>query len=230
MAYTQGLPPSLINTELLIPGRLTYLLGYYSAKTSPTLANITNISAAVNTVTITVGLTAGNAPTTAQLLTVQNASNSAINAVSAPITAVTGFNGGDNSVGTIAYTVTGVGTIVSVAGSGQVVMPVAEVPDVLQNGSSLSVAMPFNDPRIDQSRTIVVQASCPSAPTTATINLSASDDNVTFYTLQTVLSYTGGTAAGGMAEIAYQSVRFLRFDVSNVTGGSSPTVIARISA
>jgi hypothetical protein len=229
MSYTTNLPPSLISTELLVAGRPSYLLGKYSAKTSPTLLNITSLSASVNTVTITATITAGDVPTTSQLLTVQNASNSAINAVNAVVTAVTGFNTGDKSTGTISYTVNAVGTIASAAGSGQVVMPVAEVPETLQNGSSLSVAMPFNDPRIDQSRTVVAQASCPSAPTAATIDLSASDDNVTFYKIGTVLSYAGGTATGGFLEVTGQSARFLRFDVSSVSGGTLPTVIAKVS-
>ena len=222
MPYTINLPPSLFNTPLLVAGRPEYLLGTYSAKTSPTLLNITNISASGNSVTINATITAGKVPTTAQLLTVQNASNSGINAVGATVTSVTGFNTGDNSTGTIVYTVTGVGTIGSVAGSGQVVMPVAEVADVLQNGSSISVASPFNDPRVSGARTITAQVSFPVLPTSATVVLSGSDDNVNFYSVGTVITVTAGVATGGFLQVQEDAARFHRFDITNYVGAGSP--------
>jgi hypothetical protein len=225
------LPASLANRPLLVPGRPQYLFGTYSATTSPTLANITNISASVNTVTITVGLTAGVPPTTAQLITVQGASNSSINAVGATVTGVSGFTTGDLSTGTIAYTVNAVGTIASAAGAGTVVLPVAETADALTSSLiSLQVTVPFNDPRIDQARTVTAQVSFPSLPTSVVVTLQDSDDDQTYYDVATVASVAAGVQTGGFLQVQNSSARFYRLSCGTVVGGSSPTIIGKVSA
>lgn len=226
-----NLPASMANRPLLVPGVPFYVFGTYSAKTSPTLLNITNISASVNTVTISATITAGNVPTTAQLLTVQNASVSSVNAIAATVTAVTGFDTGDNSTGTVSYTVTGVGTVASAAGSGQVVMPVAVIPDVLStmlNNSDLTVysqqvALPYNDPRIDQSRTIVVQVQFSSVPEACVVTLQASDDDVNYWNVATVITVTSGVPEGGLTQATFQSANFYRLAVTGLNLGSPPS-------
>jgi hypothetical protein len=224
------LPASLANRPLLVPGRPQYLFGGYSATTSPTQGYITNISASVNTVTISVVITSVP-PTTAQLITVQGASNSAINAIGATVTGVTGFNTGDLSTGTISYTVNAVGTIASAAGSGTVVLPVAETADALtSNLISQQVTVPFNDPRIDQARTVTAQVSFPSLPTSVVVTLQDSDDDQTYYDVAAVASVAGGTLTGGFLQVQNSSARFYRLSCGTVVGGSSPTIIGKVSA
>lgn len=223
-------PASFVNRPLLVPGRPHYVFGGYTSTVSPTLAYVTNVSAVGNTATVTLALLAGAIPTTSQLITVQRCSNSNFNAVGATVTAVSGFNTGDNSIGTVSYTLVGIGGVVSAAATGDAVLPVAETSDAAVNGASQQVTVPFNDPRIDQARTITAQCSFPSLPTTATVTLQGSDDDSTYFDIQAVGSVVAGVLVGGLLSVQNLSYRFYRLNLTNVTGGSSPKIIGKISA
>lgn len=222
-------PAAMQNRPLLVPGKRLMLFGTYNSDISPTLGFVTNASLTTNVATVTLQLNAGNIPAVNQLITIQQCSDSTFNVVGATITGVSGFNTGDNSTGTVTFALTHA-NVGSEAVTGNFVAPTPVIPDVCQNVSSMQVTLPFNDPRIDQSRTLVFQAAFPSIPTTALLVAEVSDDDSTYYSLGTVASVTGGVVSGGLLEVSSQSAKFARMTLSNVTGGSSPTAWASISA
>lgn len=229
MSYSTGLQPSFQNVPLMVPGKPLFLLGSLSFSQSPTMAQVTNVALSGNVVTLSLALTAGAIPVVNQLISVQQCSVAAINGTAYTITAVSGFNTGDNSTGTVTFALTHA-NIVSVAATGNAIAPIPVTADVAQNGSSLYAALPFNDPRIDQSRTLVFQALFPSIPTTATLTAYVSDDGVTFYSIGTIASVAGGVVTGGLLEISAQSAAFVQVQIASVTGGTNPTVWCTVSA
>jgi len=223
------LPASMANRPLLVPGRPQYLWGGYSATDSPTLAYGTNIAGSGSTATLTLQLYAGKVPTTSQLITVQGCSISGFNVIGATITNVSGFNTGDNSVGTVQYA--NVTLSPTVAASGMVVMPVAVTSDLITQASpSLQCTMPFNDPRIDQARTVEAQVIFTSLPTTATVVLEESLDDVTYSSLGTAATVAGGVQTKTNLSATLTAGRFYRFNPTVVTGGTNVAAYGIISA
>lgn len=226
--FTQ--PASFQNRPLLIPGKRLFLFGSYNSDNSPTLGRITNVALTSNVATVTLQMTAGVIPViTNQTITIARCSNSVFNVTGSTITAVSGFNTGDNSTGTVSFALTHA-DVVSAAATGDFVCPTALVPDVCATGSSMQVTPPFNDPRIDQSRTIVFQAAFPSVPTSCTLVAQESEDDSTYYDIGTVASVSGATVTGGFLSVAGQSGKWYRVDLRSVVGGSSPTIWCSISA
>jgi hypothetical protein len=222
-------PASAANRRLLVPGRPEYVFGSRDGKSSDTLSYVTNASLTTNVATLTLKLAAGNVPIVGQLLTMLNCSDSTFNVTGAAITAVAGFNTGDNSTGTVSFALTHA-NVGSEAVSGYVFMPVPEIAEALVNGASIQVSVPFNDPRIDQSRTITAQMQYPSIPTTCTTTLQTSDDDINYFDVGTVASVSGGVVTGGLLQAQNLSSRYYRLNHSNVTGGTSPTCVGKISA
>lgn len=227
--YSTGLQPIFQNVPLLVPGKPLYLLGSLSFSQSSTIAYVTNVAITSNVATVSLQIIAGAVPVQNQLINIQQCSNSVFNVTNKTITGVSGFNTGDNSTGSVTFALAHA-DVVSVAATGNAIAPIPVTNDVCQNGSSIYAALPYNDPRIDQSRTLVFQASFSSIPTTATLEALASDDGVTFYSLGTIASVTGGVVTGGFLEISAQSAAYVQVELSNVTGGTSPTVWCTVSA
>lgn len=72
-----------------------------------------------------------------------------------------------------------------------------------------------------------VQATITGTPTAVTVDLEGSLDNVTFFQLATH-AFTAGelTAAGAMFHVTDKAVRFIRLNLTALTGGTAPTVTA----
>jgi hypothetical protein len=226
------LPASMANRPLLVPGQPKYVFGTYTASTAPTRAILTNVALTSNVATVSLTLIEGAVPTTNQTITVQGCSNSVFNIVAATVTAVSGFNTGDNSAGTVSYAVTHANVGSAAATAQYVVLPVAVLADALSsNLISQQVALPYNDPRIDQSRTIVTQVSFPSLPTSVTVSLQASDDDINYTTIGTAAVIAGGVfTTGPLAQFTDQAANFYRLSCGTVSGGTLPTIQATIQA
>lgn len=222
-------PASFQNRPLMVPGKKFYLFGSYNSDISPTLAFVTNVALSGNVATVTLKLTAGNIPTTSQTITIAQCSNTVFNVTGSQITGVSGFNSGDNSAGTVTFALTHA-DVVSAAATGNVILPTPVGTDACATSSSQQVTLPFNDPRIDQSRTIVFQAGFPSIPTSCTLVAQESDDDVTYYDIGTIASVSGATVTGGLLSVSAQSAKWYRADLRSVIGGTSPTVWCTISA
>lgn len=224
-----GLQPIFQNVPLLVPGKPLYLLGSLSFSQSPTKAQITNVALTTNVVTLSLQLTEGLIPVVNQLINVQQCSQAAINGVNYTITGVSGFNTGDNSTGTVTFALTHA-NIATIAATGNAIAPIPVTADVCANETSWYAALPYNDPRIDQSRTLVFQCAFPSVPVAATVTAYVSDDGITFYSIGAVATVAGSVVTGGLLEISAQSAAYVQVQVSGVSGGTNPTVWCTVSA
>lgn len=72
-----------------------------------------------------------------------------------------------------------------------------------------------------------IQVSITGAPTAVEIDLEGSLDNISFFTLGQMVFDAGDlTALGAMLHVPSSVVRFVRVNLTTLTGGSSPTVTA----
>jgi hypothetical protein len=224
-AYVSGpFGPSPVS---LTSDRPEYLLGGFADTVAPTRFQITEIAVASDVVTATGYVRAGNIPTAGSLISVQgtasdsgaaNVTNVVISAVS--IDATTG-------IGTITYPATA-GNQSTTADSGLAIVPQPITYEALANGSSKAAATPNNDPNTDGARTFQAQVFFGSLPTTATVTLQAAtvDQDSAYQNLGTVATVVGGAVTLSAAQYQLTMARFLRFNVSGVTGGTSPTIAA----
>ena len=72
-----------------------------------------------------------------------------------------------------------------------------------------------------------VQSTITGAPTAVTVDLEGSVDNVSFFQLASDPYQPGDlTAQGAMFHVADKPVKFIRVNLTALTGGTSPTVTA----
>ena len=132
---------------------------------------------------------------------------------------------------TVTYTITST-TQGSLPDGGQVIVPQPEVAEACVNESSIPAAMPFGNTTYNLNQGLTVVVSFPSFPTTAVVVLqqAVKDIDSEYATVATVATVTGGvvTAAGSQITVDPTLGRFFRFNVSNVTGGTNPTIIAKL--
>jgi hypothetical protein len=212
---------------LLVSDHPQFLYGGFADNVSPTKMSISTVAVASNVVTLGVQVVSGNIPAVGSLISVQgttsdsgtaNVTNVAIASVS--ISASTG-------AGTLTYDATASNQSTT-ADSGLAIVPQPITYDTLANGSSISAATPNNDPLTDGARTLQAQVFFGSLPTTATVILegSAINQDSAYSSLGTVATVVGGAVTQSQAQFQLTMSRFLRFNVSGVTGGSSPTIAA----
>ena len=228
----------------LVAGFPTYLWGGWGPAspagsgliTAPTRFLINQVQLTTNVATITGTVIEGNIPTVpaagqpSSLITVTGTQTSAgvFNVTAVAIASVTIALG--TGQGTITYPLTNA-NIGATVDAGIAVIPLPETAEALANGASVPCTMPVQDPKTDSARTINAVVAFPSLPTTATVTLQGAqfDQDSEYQDLGTVATVAGGgVTAGPSAQFTLNQARFYRFNVSNVAGGSSPTIIARL--
>lgn len=223
--------PFKASPALLVAGSPQYVWGSYNDKTGPTFGYVISDSAVTTTGTVTFRITQGNVPIVGALISVVGTSNASgnFNVTNATILTVTTTDAG---ICTVTYAITSSSVAVGTADSGQVLVPQTEVGETLANGSSVPVAMPFGNTTYNLNQGLTVVVSFPSFPTTAVVVLqqAVKDIDSEYATVATVATVTGGvvTAAGSQITVDPTLGRFFRFNVSNVTGGTNPTIIAKL--
>lgn len=227
--------PSYVNTpfapnpRLLTAGWPEWLFGSFATDVAPTRFQVTNVALTSNVATVSGYVREGNIPAVGSLISIQgtastsglfNVSNVAIASVT--INATTG-------IGTITFALTHA-NVATAADSGQAIVPQAVQTEALANGSSIPCVPPANDPNTDAARTFTAQVYFPSLPTTATVTVQGSltNNDADYQNLGTVGTVVGGAITLSQAEFQLTNERFLRFNVSAVTGGTSPTIAAAI--
>jgi hypothetical protein len=240
MPVYQTLDPAIANRVLLIPGRPEYVLGTYDSKQSPLRCYITNVLANGSAATVALAAYEGNTPPVAGMtITIRGCSNALFNVNDAVITAVAGFTTGDMSTGTVTFALAQ--TVTTAAASGMATIPVPEVPEIIFAGASKQVGVQFNDPRVDQGRTVTAQVSMSGTLTGVgfTVTLQESDDDVSYFDCVdpnsnqtcTVLVMSGGSPVGGFVQIPSSSARWYRLNVGTITGTATASkIIGKISA
>lgn len=232
---------------LAVAGQPTYLLGSYNDKTGPTLGYVVSNSASTTTATLVFNIASGNVPVNGSLITVVGTANSAgvFNVTNVAITVVSTTAAG---LCTVTYTIAST-TQASTPDGGQVIIPQPEVGETVSGSSyaSVPVAIPFNNPVMQEGKSLTATLSLPNSGTlsgiTAVLQGADFDVDSEYKTIHTFAAVTGAntsetfqtgtdtvapsatpgtiTANPGGANIV--NYRFFRFKFTAITG-SGPAV------
>ena len=155
--------------EVVLPGKPAYLYGSLATDTQDTLLQVTNVAATGGTATVSVYVRAGSIPIVGNLISIAGtqASSGLFNVSSAPLTNVT-INA-TTGVGTVQFAL--VGTVGSVADSGQALVPIQEVPETLAANTSVPVYVPSQEPNDMGEKSITTAVTFPTMPTAVTVKL-----------------------------------------------------------
>lgn len=213
--------------KLLMKGVPCYLFGSYSQLVGVGRYYVTNVALTSNVATITVQNLNGPLPAVGNLVSIIGtaASTGALNVVRAPITATT--VDASTGAGTISFALT-TANIASAAGSGTVTIEPNEVGESLANSTSIACCAQSCD---NSQFTVPFSAYCPSLPTAATITLQVAirDIDAEYTNTSSVVTVASSAyTAGPVVEATLQRGYFYRVKVTGVTGGTSPTVIAKV--
>lgn len=220
--------------EIAIPAKPAYFFGSLPVDTQDTQMRISNVALTTNVATVTGTIYQGNIPAVGNFITVAGSTNTSglFNINHAVITAVSGTP--STGVYSISYALTHA-NVVSVADSGMAIIPIAEVPETLANGTSVAIYVPSNELRDLGEKSITVATTFPSLPTTATVTLYTAITNNpqaagTEWTSMGVVAVVAGgvQTAGPLQTFTSPAGRFFRIIASSVTGGSSPTICSKM--
>lgn len=225
--------------EVAIPAKPAYFFGSLPVDTDDTYMRVTSVAVLSNVATVVGTIFRGNIPAVGNLISIQGTtSNGGIFNVKAA--AIVSFSGtpstGVYSI-TFALTNANIGTT---ADSGMALIPIAETSEVAANGTSVAIYVPSNELRDLGQRSITVATTFPSLPTAAVVTLytavSNTDNPSEWTSMGAVATVVGGSVTvptgastnGGVATFATPAGRFFRLVVSGVSGGTSPTIIAKM--
>ena len=155
--------------EVVLPGKPAYIYGSLATDTQDTLLQVTNVAATGGTATVSVYVRAGSIPIVGNLISIAGtqASSGLFNVSSAPLTNVT-INA-TTGIGTVQFAL--VGTVGSVADSGQALVPIQEVPETLAANTSVPVYIPSQEPNDMGEKSITTAVTFPTMPTSAVVKL-----------------------------------------------------------
>jgi hypothetical protein len=182
--------------------------------------------------TLNVQLLSGNIPIVGALITVIGTANSAgvFNVTNATITSVSASANPDAGFYSIGYLVSSTTQATTLDG-GQFIVPQIETGESLTaTGASVPVAAPFNNPEMQEGKSITASVSFPTAPTSATVVLQGAlfdkdSEYVTIGTLGTTNGsstfQTGQGAAGTVADVNIVNFRFYRLNCTALVGTGS---------
>lgn len=197
-----------------------YSAGSFAFGQANTRFYVTSVAVASNVVTLGVKLVEGNIPAVGNLITVSGtvAGGSAVNVTNVALASVTIT--ASTGVGTVTYAAT-TANLTTTNDGGQAIVPVAEVGETLTASKYQQMVL---DPVTGYG--ITYSWSTPSAPATIALQLEAAiNDNDPEYTIVgTSQTTTSGTVIATVPELC----RFARINVTATTGGSSPTIIAKM--
>lgn len=207
---------------LLMPGQAMYVWGGLNDHIQTTKFVVTQVAITSNVATITGAVFTGNAPLVGQLISTEgfvqipNVTNVAIASVT--------LNAA--GVGTITYALSHA-NVVAVADGGFAKVPVAETAEALTQTASVPVAIQAGIVT-GGSYGITWAYTCPSAPSTIAIQLEGAIRNVAAE--YTIIGTSQTTTSGYNTIVATlpSLVNFVRLNTTATTGGSSPTIIAKL--
>jgi hypothetical protein len=227
--------------QIAIPAVPAYFFGSLPVDTDDTYMRVTNVSIATNVASVVGTIYRGNIPAVGNFISIQGTtSNSGIfNVSQATITGVTGTP--STGVYTITFALTNA-NITATADSGLAIIPIAEVPEAVANGTSVAIYVPSNELRDLGQRSITVATSFPSLPTAAVVTLYTAINNnpqaasPEWTEMGIVATVSGGavtvpanaSTGGGLATFSTPAGRFFRVVVSGASGGTSPTLVCKM--
>lgn len=206
---------------LMIGGRTEYLYGGQSDTISPTRIAISSVSITSNVATIIGTIVSGNAPAVGSLVSIQGTtvSSGVFNVTNVALASVTA----NLTTGAITITFALVAANGGASQAGFAVVPQPITFDTMANGSSVAAASAENDPSTNDQRSYFAQVFFGTVPTTATVTLQASlvDQDSAYQTVGTVAAVAGGTVTQNAATFSSMNYKFLRFNVSGLTGSGT---------
>ena len=215
--------------RLLMKGVPAYLFGGLNMLRGNASGTVTQTAIATNVGTVTVQINQGPIPLVGDYITIWgtalqtglfNVTRALVTAVS--ITATTG-------AGTISFSLTGTDQTAT-ADPGMFLVEIGETSETLTT-TTFSAPICVQAPEGDSQFTIPLAVSCPSMPTAATFTLQvAIRDIAAEYTNTTGVVTIAGSVftAGPVVQVTLQRGYFYRLAVTGVSGGTNPTVIAKV--
>lgn len=211
---------------LLVSGTPTYLWGSFDDRSSPTFGYIITDAGVTTTATVVFQIVSGNVPLVGDKVTVRGAANSAnFNVTNATVLSVSCTDAG---VCTITYAISST-TQGATADGGQVEIVRSEIGETAVNGASVPAAAPFNNPNMQQGRTVTATVTFPTPPTTAQVYLQGAqfDIDAEYEDLGLVNGIGSFGVTGPSLHVADLAFRFYRFRSAFVTGVG--TIVAKLS-
>lgn len=215
-------------------GLPVYLFGSYSQDKSNTKIRVVSVSGPT-TGTLqadgfiidgdvpVVGALASARISTPSFPAMENADNAAITVVSNYVPATGGVS--------VAFPLADVsGAFSTTASTGIVLIPQPEIGEAVANGASIAATTPQDTAQNSAARTYYAAVKFPKIPTAASVTLQGAivDEDSEFRDIGVVATVTASVVSTNQAQFISSLYRFLRFDVSGVTG--TGTIVARILA
>jgi hypothetical protein len=218
-----------IPPQLLQKGVPAYLFGGLNMLRGNAKGTVSQTAIATNVGTITVQLNEGATPVVGDYLTVWGTAlqSSLFNVTRSLITAVNITPG--TGAGTISYALTGTNQSAT-ADPGRWMMEIGETSEALTT-TTFSAPVCVQAPQCDSQFTIPLAVTCPSMPTAATFTLQRSirDIAAEYTNTGAVVTIAGGVfTAGPTVQATLERGYFYRLAVTGVSGGTSPSVIAKV--
>lgn len=204
---------------LMVGGRTEWLYGNQPDNVSPMQMSISSVAITANVATVVGTIVSGVAPAAGNLVSIQGTKTQAgvFNVTNVALTTVT--TNLTTGVTTLVFPLTGT-TVGTTTDSGFAVVPTPIVFDTLVAGSSKQAASAENDPSTSDERSYFAQVFFGSIPTAATVTLQASlvDQDSAYQTIATVATVVGSAVTQNAATYSNANYKFLRFNVSGLTG------------
>jgi hypothetical protein len=218
------------HVQQAVPGLPAYLLGSYNYNWADTQMNVTAVQLVGTTATVFVTVTAGQLPIANQLVSIAGAVPSYFNVTNAKITAVSFVDAPEDGIGSISFVLTNA-QIGKTASPGFALAPQIQVGEALVAGASSALALQANTGP-NNAQTIRFDVTFPTLPGAATVTPQAAmfDVDAEYVNLSpAVATIVGGTPTTEQSQ-TYVDVRarFVRFNVTGLSGAGAATIIAKV--
>jgi hypothetical protein len=203
----------------MVGGRTEFLYGGFADTVSPTQISINSVAITANVATVIGTVISGNMPAVGSFVSIQGTKTSAgvFNVTNVALATVIPVPLTGAIFITFPLVNANIGTTTD---AGFAIVPQPITFDTLANGSSRQAASAENDPSESDERSYMVQVFFGTLPTAATVTLQASlvDQDSAYQTVATVATVTGSVATLNAAVYANANFKFLRFNVSGLSG------------
>lgn len=215
--------------KLLVSGQPEYVFGSFNDRTGPTLGYVISDSGNGTTSTVKFQVVSGNLPVVGALVTIIGTANASggYNVTNVAIVSVSTPDSGASGVVTITFLNTA--NSGAAVDFGQVEIPQPVLGEAIVAGASYPIAFPFNNPNIQQGRTLSVKVTCPTIPTALTIQVQESttidkDSEYVNVGSPSVIATSAFDAQGGLIVITATAGRFYRVNLTGLTGNGTIAV------
>lgn len=222
--------------EVAIPAKPAYFFGTLPTGTDDTYIRISNVALTSNVATVTGTIYRGNIPVVGNDISIIGSTSTGglFNVSQVQLTAVSVVAA--TGVGTFSFALTHA-NVASAVDTGMAIIPIDETSEALANGSSVAIYVPSNELRDLGQKSITTSVVFPSLPTTATVTLFTAILNNgeevaaggEWTSMGVVATVAGGAqTVGPLATFATPAGRFFRLTITGVTGGTSPSITAKM--